>query len=295
MNKVKLYGQLATVYGEEFELDCFSPSDMFKALAYQLPNFLTRIRQEHYVMVRELPNGQLATTKEALFLGMSNTTVHILPLAEGASSKGVGKMILGVGLIAASIIIPGAMTATLFGIAGAMSYGAVGIALGLSLLLGGAAMLLAPTPKMGNDDTKDDNSFLFSGDVNTAAQGIAVPLTYGRDRVKPIPIATQIVTNQMTIGGGGFAGSGILKTIVSVAARNVIDGTVNPTAPSGHTQAPPEPAEGDGTKSTTGSPTTGGALGTGFVNPTGGDFTGTTATPEDYQLRKYWDFEGGDL
>jgi hypothetical protein len=62
-------------------------------------------------------------------------------------------------------------------------------------------MLLSPTPKL-DDKEKNDKSFLFSGDVQTAGQGIGVPLTYGQDRVRPIPVATIVVTNQITVPGG---------------------------------------------------------------------------------------------
>lgn len=201
MNTVKLYGRLAEVFGAEFRLDCFSPAEAFRALNAQLPNWLGEIRQGDYYLIREMPNGEFAVDEKTLFMGMKNTTIHILPVAEGASKKGVGKIILGVGLIAASVFIPGA-GAAIGGIMGSMTYASVGIALGLGLLLGGAAMLLSPTPKI-DDKEKDDRSFLFSGDIQTAGQGIAVPITYGRDRVRPIPVATVVVTNQVSVSGSG--------------------------------------------------------------------------------------------
>jgi predicted phage tail protein len=213
MNKIKLYGRLAEVYQEEFVLDVFSPAEAFRALNCQLPGWLDEIRRDDYYLIRELPNGQFALDERMLFIGMQNTTIHILPVAAGHSTKGVVKVVLGVGLIAASLFIPG-MQGIGISIAGQfISSATIGAALGLSLLLGGAAMMLAPTPKL---DTKNnnDNSFLFSGDISTASQGIPVPITYGTDRVRPIPIASQLVTNRIGVPGGGSydgsSGSGVI-------------------------------------------------------------------------------------
>lgn len=201
MNTVKLYGPLAEVFGPEFRMDVRTPQEAFRALNSQLPGWLDEIRHGEYYLIREMANGDFALDERTMFLGMANTTLHILPVAEGQNKKGVGKMILGVGLIAAAIFIPGAGIAGV-ALAHAGGFAVAGLALGLSLLFGGAAMLLSPTPKAGGPDSKSNNSFLFGGDFQTVGQGMAVPITYGRDRVRALPIATMLTTEQLRVGVG---------------------------------------------------------------------------------------------
>lgn len=201
MNRVEFHGGLRLAYGEGFDLDVLTPAEMFRALYVQLPGFLRHATIGEYLICREMPDGELAMDEHLMEIRMSNTTFHFVPIVEGSAKKGIGKMIFGAVLIGASFFIPGGMA-----IAG-LAIKTLALTVGLGLLLGGAAMLLAPNPKLDKDREKD-TSFLFSGDINPAAQGMAVPLTYGRDRVRPIPIATQVKTNEYHIGVGGTIGGG---------------------------------------------------------------------------------------
>ena len=67
--------------------------------------------------------------------------------------------------------------------------------LGMGLLLGGAAMLLAPDVPDGSAASKAKN-YLFSGPVNTVKQGAPIPLIYGR-----------IITGSATVMGSLFTNS----------------------------------------------------------------------------------------
>ena len=95
---------------------------------------------------------------------------------------GFFSIVLGVLLIAASVLIT-------FGTAGG------GLALGLlgaSLVLGGVAQLLTPTPVLpkqaetGEDGSNQLESNLFTRGSSNAAQGEVVPVLYGQRRI-PAP------------------------------------------------------------------------------------------------------------
>jgi predicted phage tail protein len=49
--------------------------------------------------------------------------------------------------------------------------------MGASLLYGGIAQLLAPTPET---PAEEQENYSFSGVVNTTKQGVAVPVCYGQ-------------------------------------------------------------------------------------------------------------------
>ena len=63
---------------------------------------------------------------------------------------------------------------------GGTSLGLVGA--GVGLMIGGAASLLMPTPKMDGSQDEDGNraNYGFGGAVTTVAQGNPVPILYGR-------------------------------------------------------------------------------------------------------------------
>ena len=66
--------------------------------------------------------------------------------------------------------------------------------LGTALMLGGAAMMLAPDVPDGTSSEKAEN-YLFSGPVNTVKQGQAIPLVYGRAIVGSKTISASVFTN----------------------------------------------------------------------------------------------------
>jgi len=98
-------------------------------------------------------------------------------------------------LIALSfLIIPLGIAAAGAGIATA-----VGLA-GASLLLGGIAQLLTPTPKVAQGvDQQDDprKSYSFSGIQNTSRAGTPVPIVYGETVVGSVVISAGIDTVQV--------------------------------------------------------------------------------------------------
>lgn len=227
MNEIILHGDMRERYGEMFRADVQNPIDAFRALRAQLDGFENMIREGSWHVIREMPNGTFAINEDMLMLGMNNCKLHFIPAVEGDGQKGLGKAILGVALIGAAFI-PGAQVF----LAGAMpliggTIKTFAILSGLALALGGLSLMLAPTPKLHTGSGDNDQSFLIGGNFNPSGQNYAVPLVYGDWRVKGMPVATEIVTNEVSvpngtvynnpyggIGGGGLPGEFSLQVRV---------------------------------------------------------------------------------
>jgi predicted phage tail protein len=104
-----------------------------------------------------------------------------------------GGLLLGVALIALSFVCP-----TWWRLVLALNRVVLGI--GASLVLGGVAQLLTPTPKVpqgadGQDDPR--KSYSFSGVQNTSRAGTPVPIVYGETLVGSVVISAGIDTVQV--------------------------------------------------------------------------------------------------
>ena len=127
-------------------------------------------------------------------------TISIIPVMAGAGTT--GRIIAGVLLVAVAIAFP-LIGATAAQIAAGMTISAISanIALvGVSLIIGGVAQLLTPTPKVPQGaDNQDDprKSYSFSGIQNTSRQGVPVPIVYGETIVGSVVISAGIDTVQV--------------------------------------------------------------------------------------------------
>jgi len=107
---------------------------------------------------------------------------------------------LGAGLGGAT----GAGAAVSLGLIGGAAASAIGF-VGVSLVLGGIAQAISPSPvqsdvgfstERGSDAAKFE-SFSFSGIVNTAKQGMPVPIAYGRVYVGSAVISSGLDVDQL--------------------------------------------------------------------------------------------------
>ena len=124
--------------------------------------------------------------------------IKIVPVVAGAGGA-TGRIIVGALLIAGAFFTGGA-TIGLLGLAAPIAVSTVLAGVGITLVLGGVAQLLTPTPKVpqGSDGQDDPRkSYSFSGIQNTSRQGVPVPIVYGETLVGSVVISAGIDTVQV--------------------------------------------------------------------------------------------------
>jgi len=216
MKVVKVYGALRKKLGQcRFQFDVDTPAQALKALCVNFPGL------EKWLMDREADGMGFRVTvgrdkithdsPEGLVLPWSEREVFsITPVIVGAG--GFGRILAGIGLIALSFLLPGAGlfgTTSFFGAAAATAGTAGALttigtslsAIGASLILGGVAQMISPQARMGGLTSGRESarleSFTFSGIVNTAKQGLPVPVVYGRTFVGSAVISAGLDVDQV--------------------------------------------------------------------------------------------------
>ena len=218
MKVVKVYGPLRKYLGQcRFEFVADTPAQAMKALCVNFPGLAQwLLDREAEGMAFRVTRGRDKITNEApegLVLPWSEREVFsIAPVIVGAG--GVGRILAGIGLVALAIVLAPAgggflglgaglkasaasCLATGFISAGVST--AIG-SIGASLVIGGVAQLISPTPSLGFNTGKEAarlESFTFSGIVNTSKQGMAVPICYGRAFVGSAVISSGIDVDQV--------------------------------------------------------------------------------------------------
>ena len=169
MRTIKLYGSLKK-FGSEFTLDVRTPAEAIRALCCQLKGFRQHIEKHsepwYIIKVGEDERG----AEELRYPCSKHEVIKLIPYVAGGNAT--TRIVIGAILIAATIASGGALspvTATVL-----MSTGA-------SLVIGGVAELLAPSPKsMSSNNKSFQPSYLFDGPVNTVGSGYAVSVGYGK-------------------------------------------------------------------------------------------------------------------
>ena len=223
MKVVKVYGALREQLGQgRFEFVADTPVQALKALLVNFPGLEKwLVDSEQRGVGYRVTVGKQAVHDEdvsGLFLPWSEQEIFsITPVLTGAGG-GTGQILAGVGLVAAAIILGpaaggflglgaglGGSAATAgaaisMGLIGGAAASAIGF-VGVSLIIGGVAQLISPTPKMPglaerNEATRlESNS--FSGIVNTTRQGVPVPIAYGRVFVGAAVISAGLDVDQV--------------------------------------------------------------------------------------------------
>ena len=168
IRKIVLYGEAAKKFGKEHQVDADTTFMVFRGLTHILGrafkqtiiNGKFRIFKNTKGSVKKNALSELQVHQE---LAQDVHTLHVVPVIKGAS----GQLRIVVGLVL-------------------MAYGTFGTAygggpwatsLGASLVIGGVASLIAPTPPSAGASL---HSFNFNGPQNSTAQGGPVPLVYGK-------------------------------------------------------------------------------------------------------------------
>lgn len=192
LRKIKLYGKLAKFIGHRvLEADVATAAEAVRFLLANWPELEAHMSDQHY----RVSIGTYDLELEELHDPAGQAPISFVPVVAGAGA--VGRILIGIALIAASIFIPG--STAIFG----TTFGKISLGIGLfggSLVLGGVAQLLTPTPKVpqGADEQDDPRkSYSFSGIQNTSRQGTPVPIVYGETLVGSVVISAGIDTVQV--------------------------------------------------------------------------------------------------
>lgn len=171
---IRLYGELGRLFGRVHRafLETNTPAEAVRYLCSQFPRaraYLTQAgdRGVGFAVFRGKENLKVENLHEPA----GSDDIRIAPMVMGRKNGGVLNIILGAVLIVVGII------GNIYG-----GWGTPFIQAGIALVAGGVIQLLTPVPKGGKGQDRPENapSYVFSGAVNTQAQGNPVPLLYGR-------------------------------------------------------------------------------------------------------------------
>jgi predicted phage tail protein len=182
MKTIKVYGKLAQELGQRvFHAEVESVAEAVRFLVSNFPHLECHMADQHY----RVSTGKHTLTEHELHYPVGSTEViSITPVIAGRGA--IGRIILGALLIVASFFIPGV---ALFGVALAP----ILLGIGASLVLGGVAQLISPTPNTnlnpGGEKDPKMNSYSFSGIQNTSRSGLPIPIIYGEVVVGSITIS----------------------------------------------------------------------------------------------------------
>lgn len=210
MRTIRVYGSLAKFLGKRvFKADVISPAEAVRFLVTNFPNLREHMADRHYkvsVGSVSLPIGE--HPRHLHLPSGQEEVIKVIPAISGAGSS-TTQILVGIGLIAASFLLPGAGIFGATSVFGATAGTGIGTALGTvfsavgaSLVLGGVASLLTPTPQtaIGVDSESDPRkSFSFSGIQNVTRQGVPVPIVYGETIVGSVVISAGLNVDQVAV------------------------------------------------------------------------------------------------
>jgi predicted phage tail protein len=161
------------------EADVATAAEAVRFLVTNWPELEGHMAQQHY---RVHTAGEDLTLED--IHNPMGREIQIVPVMAGAGA--IGRILLGIALIAVASVVTFGTAGGLFA-AGALNAAVFG--LGASLVLGGIAQLLTPTPKTDEDEGDPKKSFSFSGIQNTTRAGVPVPVVYGEMLVGGIVVS----------------------------------------------------------------------------------------------------------
>lgn len=189
MRTVRLNGALGKKYGRIHKLAVGTPAEAVRALCANYPEFYGDLSKSHEQGIAYKCILDRERVGDAALGHPISKSFSITPVVVGAGK--IGTIILGIALIATAFLTFGASLAAASGTVlstATMSTATIGFLgltyanvawLGVAITLSGISQLLAPTIKKPTSGTIDQNNY-FNGAVNSTAQGIPVPIGYGR-------------------------------------------------------------------------------------------------------------------
>ena len=204
LRKIKLYGPLAKFLGKRvLKADVSNAAEAVQFLVVNWPELERHMHDQYYRV--ELAGTDLHL--DELHYPAGADDIKIIPCVAGAGG-GWGKVVLGAALIGMAFATGGASLAynslalanpAVTGLAFTSIWAKAAVYLGAALVLGGVSDLLTPTPKTPEFEEDVQNSFYFSGIVNSARPGTPVPVCYGEVLTGSTTISSSVDVNQVEV------------------------------------------------------------------------------------------------
>jgi predicted phage tail protein len=194
LRTIRLLGDLGRRFGREHRLAVATPAEAIRALCVVRPGFRQYVESRERwfkVLVRKAPVADFE--RELHLQHGQDASFTIAPVIAGAKSK-FFQIILGVALIGLAVLNPALGAIAI----GKTTLAAVAVNVGLSLVIGGVAQLLAPTPEY-TEPVENQPSYLFNGPVQTTQVGFPVPVGYGELIVGGARISTGIWSEDIPV------------------------------------------------------------------------------------------------
>ncbi|EBJ3928037.1 tail assembly protein [Salmonella enterica subsp. diarizonae serovar 16:z10:e,n,x,z15] len=183
MATLRLYGDLQR-FGKRFDLSIKTAAEGLHALYLQIPGLRQKIQEGWYqvrIAGKDVTQDDVtARLHEPL---PSGAVIHIVPRMEGAKNGGMFQFVAGAVLAVVGYAL------------GWTGIGAVVGSIGVSMMVGGIAQMLTPTPKSPTSSHADNGkaSVYFSSVDNMIAQGNPVPIPYGE-----IMCGSRVISQEIT-------------------------------------------------------------------------------------------------
>ena len=193
LRRIKIYGRLRKFLGGQsvFEADVANPAEAVSFLVANWPKLEAHMAKQYYkVFVGNYNVGKDELHDPSSF----QEEIKIVPVVVGAgdfADSTVGKIIIGVALIAAPYLIP-----VLGPGMGLALVGSAMTAVGVSMLIGGVSQLLTGDPQDDIDDQEPQESYSFSG-IQNVSRVVPLPICYGETVVGSVIVSAGIDTVQV--------------------------------------------------------------------------------------------------
>jgi predicted phage tail protein len=204
LRKIKLYGPLAKFLGKRvLKADVSNAAEAVQFLVVNWPELEKHMHDQYYRV--EVAGTDLHV--DELHYPAGADDIKIIPCVAGAGG-GWGKVVLGAALIGMAFATGGASLAynslalanpAVTGLAFTSIWAKAAVYLGAGLVLSGVSDLLTPTPKTPEFEEDPQNSFYFSGVVNSARPGTPVPVCYGEVLTGSTTISSSVDVNQVEV------------------------------------------------------------------------------------------------
>lgn len=206
MREIRVYGALAKFLGQRvFRADISSVAEAVRFLVCNFPELEQHMIEQYY----RVKAGRRFIGESDLHDPVGQEVITIAPVIAGAGAA--GRILAGVALVGLAFVSFGGAFAGL-GVAGAWGSSAIA-SVGASLIFGGVATLLTPTPKISGpgvtagsmqgmqsqaDQSDPRKNYSFSGVQNTSRQGAPVPIVYGERLVGSVVISAGVDIAQVS-------------------------------------------------------------------------------------------------